>query len=245
MVNEFSASASEIFAAAMQDYNRGIVVGSTSTYGKGTVQRNIGLDRETSLTQGTSSELGTLKLTLQKFYRINGGSTQLKGVTPNIVIPDQYEYLKYREKDNPDALPWDEIQKASYTPVNDIFNLSMVRQSSMSRIQANPSFKAIEESLALLEKENDREYSLNINKYRAEQQRIRDAVKKIEELNKSQQALNLKLLPQDEKRLSSDADKLERRLQWTKNLSKDIYLGETVNVVNDMISHRAIAMKER
>jgi carboxyl-terminal processing protease len=115
----------------------------------------------------------------------------------------------------------------------------------MSRIQANPSFKAIEESLALLEKENDREYSLNINKYRAEQQRIRDAVKKIEELNKAQQALNLKLLPQDEKRLSADADKLERRLQWTKNLSKDIYLGETVNIVNDMISHRAIAMKNK
>ena len=118
MVNEFSASASEIFAAAIQDYNRGIIVGSTSTYGKGTVQRNIGLERETSLSQDSgNSELGTIKLTLQKFYRINGGSTQLKGVTPNIIIPDQYETLKYREKDNPDALPWDEIQKANYAPI--------------------------------------------------------------------------------------------------------------------------------
>lgn len=245
MVNEFSASASEIFAAAMQDYNRGIVVGSTSTYGKGTVQRNIGLDRETSINQGNATELGTIKLTLQKFYRINGGSTQLKGVTPNIVIPDQYEYLKYREKDNPDALPWDEIQKASYTPVHDIFNLSDVKQSSLSRIQSNPSFKAIQESVALLEKDNKGEYSLNITKFRAEQTRIREAVRKIEELNKTQQALNIKLIPQDEKRLAADSDKLERRVQWTKNLSKDIYLGETVNIVNDMIAHRAIALKNK
>jgi carboxyl-terminal processing protease len=243
MVNEFSASASEIFAAAMQDYNRGIVVGSSSTYGKGTVQRNIGLDRETSIAQGSSSELGTIKLTLQKFYRINGGSTQLRGVTPQVVIPDQYEYLRYREKDNPDALPWDEIQRATYTPMTDHFNLPGVRQSSESRVKSNPSFKAIEESLALLEKENDKSYSLNIQKFRADQQRIRDAIKKIEELNKNHQPLSLKILPQDEKRLSADSTKLERRVQWTKNLSKDIYLGETVNIVNDMIAQKVMAMK--
>ncbi len=243
MVNEFSASASEIFAAAMQDYNRGIVVGSTSTYGKGSVQRYIGLDRETSIAQGSSSELGTIKLTLQKFYRINGGSTQLRGVTPQVVIPDQYEYLRYREKDNPDALPWDEIQRANYTPMTDVFNLGGVRQSSESRVKTNPSFKAIQESLALLEKENDKSYSLNIQKFRSEQQRIREAIKKIEELHKNHEPLSLKILPQDEKRLSADSTKLERRVQWTKNLSKDIYLGETVNIVNDMISHKAMAVK--
>jgi carboxyl-terminal processing protease len=242
MVNEFSASASEIFAAAMQDYNRGIVVGSTSTYGKGTVQRNIGLDRETSINAGAATELGTIKLTLQKFYRINGGSTQLKGVTPNVVIPDQYEYLKYREKDNPDALPWDEIQKAFYTPWNDPFNIPAVRQQSVQRVKSNPSFNAIQESLALLEKENDREYSLNITKYRQQQTKIRESMKKIEELNKSQQALEVSLLPQDEKRLSVDNDKLERRQQWSKNLSKDIYLGETVNIINDMIVQKSGAL---
>jgi carboxyl-terminal processing protease len=110
-------------------------------------------------------------------------------------------------------------------------------------VKSNPSFKAIQESLALLEKENDKSYSLNIRKFRSEQQRIREAIKKIEELNKNHQPLSLKILPQDEKRLSSDSTKLERRLQWTKNLSKDIYLGETVNIVSDMISHRALAMK--
>ena len=243
MVNEFSASASEIFAAAMQDYKRGIVVGSTSTYGKGTVQRNIGLDRETSINQGTASELGTLKLTLQKFYRINGGSTQLKGVTPDIVIPDQYEYLKYREKDNPDALPWDEIQRATYVPVTDVFNMGGARQSSIARIAANPSFNAVKETVDLLEKDNNRVYSLNLAKYRAEQKKIRESVKKIDELNKSNQPLTVNLIPQDEKRLSADNDKLERRKQWAKNLSKDIYVGETVNIINDMISHKAMAVK--
>ena len=114
MVNEFSASASEIFAAAIQDYDRGVIIGSTSTYGKGTVQRNIGLDPETGFSM-SNSDLGTVKLTLQKFYRINGGSTQLKGVTSDIVLPDQLEYLKVREKDNPDALPWDEINKSPYS----------------------------------------------------------------------------------------------------------------------------------
>ena len=104
MVNEFSASASEIFAAAIQDYNRGVIIGSTTTYGKGTVQRNIGLDKIIGMLE-PNSDLGTIKLTLQKFYRINGGSTQKKGVASDITLPDMFEYSKLREKDNPDALP--------------------------------------------------------------------------------------------------------------------------------------------
>lgn len=112
MVNEMSASASEILAAAMQDYGRGIVMGSSSTYGKGTVQRTIGLDPESNFTN-TNSDLGSLKLTLQKFYRVNGGSTQQRGVVPDVVVPDYLEYLKIREKDNPYSLPYDEISKAN------------------------------------------------------------------------------------------------------------------------------------
>ncbi|MBE7174672.1 MAG: carboxy terminal-processing peptidase, partial [Williamsia sp.] len=114
MVNEGSASASEIFAAAMQDYHRAIVVGSTSTYGKGTVQKPVPLGRPNFMT-GTGED-GALVLTFEKFYRVNGGSTQVKGVTPDIVLPDQYEYLKIRERDNESALPWDQIQKTDYQP---------------------------------------------------------------------------------------------------------------------------------
>jgi carboxyl-terminal processing protease len=245
MVNEFSASASEIFAAAIQDYNRGVIIGSTSTYGKGTVQRNIGLEGNGGITSSTAStqELGTVKLTLQKFYRINGGSTQLKGVTPDIVIPDSYEYLKYREKDNPDALPWDEIKKADYSSVKSYYSLPAIKTASLGRIDTNKSFKTIKENTAWLSNINDKEYSLNLVKYRAEQKMIKENYKKVEELNKSNPVLELTMLPSDEKKLSADNDKLERRKQWIKNLGKDIYLNESVNVMNDMIRQESLVKK--
>ncbi|TAD88155.1 MAG: tail-specific protease [Bacteroidetes bacterium] len=115
MINEYSASASEIFAAAIQDYGRGTVIGSQS-FGKGTVQRNIGLDRDAGYFMPTS-ELGTLKVTLQKFYRINGGSTQLEGVKPDIVMPDNWEFMDNKERSYENALPWDQVAKAAYRVV--------------------------------------------------------------------------------------------------------------------------------
>lgn len=234
MVNEFSASASEIFAAAIQDYGRGVVIGSTSTFGKGTVQRNIGLESNDLVTKD-NGELGTVKLTLQKFYRINGGSTQLKGVTPNIIIPDQYETLKYREKDNPDALPWDEIQKAFYSKVPTKFDLEFIKQKSAERVELHPTFKAIKESTLLMEKSNEKIYSLQLSKYREEQKALRDAFKKIDETNKTQKLLDVSMLDADKERLAVDNDKLERRKQWVSNISKDIYVNETIQVIADML----------
>jgi carboxyl-terminal processing protease len=248
MVNEFSASASEIFAAAIQDYKRGIIIGSTSTYGKGTVQRNIGLEGNANgpfTANGSGAEtLGTVKLTLQKFYRINGGSTQLKGVVPDIIIPDQFEYLKYREKDNPDALPWDEIPKATYNPSKSFYDEYSIKNMSSNRINSSPSFNAIKATTSKLEKINDKEYSLNLVKYRAEQKDIKNAIKQIEDVNKNPKEIELSLIPSDEKRLSSDNDKLERRMQWVKSLRKDIYLGESVNIMNDMITQTSLAKRK-
>jgi len=236
MVNEFSASASEIFAAAIQDYGRGIVIGSTSTYGKGTVQRNIGLESGARLTNNDNSELGTIKLTLQKFYRINGGSTQLKGVTPDIVLPDQYENLKYREKDNPDALPWDEIQRAFYTRITPAFDLETIKRRSVSRITQDSSFSAVKQVSDMIEKSNQKIYSLKLDVYRNEQKQMRETFKKLDEFNKNNKGLNIQMLDSDQKRLSADNDKLERRKQWIKNLSKDIYIAETCKVISDVIS---------
>jgi len=236
MVNEFSASASEIFAAAIQDYGRGIVIGSTSTYGKGTVQRNIGLESGARLTNNDNSELGTIKLTLQKFYRINGGSTQLKGVTPDIILPDQYENLKYREKDNPDALPWDEIQRAFYTRITPAFDLETIKRRSVSRITQDSSFSAVKQVSDMIEKSNQKIYSLKLDVYRNEQKQMRETFKKLDEFNKNNKGLNIQMLDSDQKRLSADNDKLERRKQWIKNLSKDIYIAETCKVISDVIS---------
>lgn len=234
MVNEFSASASEIFAAAIQDYNRGIIIGSTTTYGKGTVQRNIGLDKTLGILE-PNSELGTIKLTLQKFYRINGGSTQLRGVSSDITLPDVLEYSPLREKNNPDALPWDEIQKADYHNWRYSLDLNPIKQASHSRISASPSFKTIKENAEWLSKQNDKEYTLNLKKYQDEQKQIRNRVKQIDSLNKTPAEVNVEALADDLKKLQYDEGKSERFKQWIKNLRSDIYLDESVKVINDMI----------
>jgi carboxyl-terminal processing protease len=244
MVNQFSASASEILAAAMQDYNRGIVVGSSSTYGKGTVQRNIGLDRATSLNQTTDvGELGSLKLTLQKFYRVNGGSTQLRGVVPDIILPDQYEYLKMREKDNPDALPWDEIGKAAINPVRMAYDRESVKAASLERIKSNAPFNAIREATTKLQKSTQGEQSLNLAKYRIEQKSLREAIRRIDTLAKTQQNLEVDLLPSDIKNLTGDADKLERRKQWSNSLGRDIHLQETFRIISDMNPVKGVVVR--
>ena len=236
MVNELSASASEIFAAAIQDYKRGVIIGSTSTYGKGTVQRNIALDRSMGFSDGPSV-LGTVKLTLQKFYRISGGSTQLRGVSSDIVLPDLYEFYKIREKDQPDALPWDEINKADYTPWKYAYDINVIRNASSERIKNNSAFNLIETNAAWLDKQNDKINPLSLEKYREEQKQIRATVKQIETLSKLPTEMNMSFLPQDADKFE-DKDKGEKYKQWLKSLKTDIYVNEAVNVLDDMITQK-------
>ena len=243
MVNEFSASASEIFAAAIQDYGRGVVVGSTSTYGKGTVQRNLGLDPESGYLN-SNSDLGTIKLTLQKFYRVNGGSTQLKGVVSDIILPDNYEYLKFREKDEPDALPWDEIKKASINNWRSGYELSTIQKLSDARLQTNEAFRLIKENTEWLAKQNDREYSLNFEKYQKEQKAIRATVRQIELLKKLQVEMEVTSLPQDANRFSYDKGKQDRFDQWIKNLRKDIYIDQAAKVTADMVVQKNLVQNK-
>jgi carboxyl-terminal processing protease len=237
MVNEFSASASEIFAAAIQDYGRGVIIGSTSTYGKGTVQRSIGLDPENGFLS-SNSELGSLKLTLQKFYRINGGSTQLRGVTPDVIIPDQYEYLQYRERHNDNALPWDEISKANYRTWNSGYDLQTIKNLSSSRVAANPVFQQIRKYTDWLAKKNDKEYTLQIDKFRQEQKELRTAVQQIDSLMKLNKELSIAYLEQDAKRYAQDQAKEERYKAWLKDRSRDIYLDQAVKVIADVKNQR-------
>lgn len=241
MVNEFSASASEIFAAAIQDYKRGIIIGSTSTYGKGTVQRNIGLDKDMGF-MSANSELGTIKLTLQKFYRINGGSTQLKGVHPDIILPDFYEYFKIREKDDPDALPWDEIQRADFNTWKSPYNFATIQNSSASRVGNNSAFNLIKTSTQWLAKQNDKVYSLKLDKFREEKKAISTTTKQLETVNKLLKELIVNPVTGEENKFSGDKDKEERIKTWMKNLRNDIYLDEAVNIVNDMVQQQHLAI---
>ncbi len=242
MVNEFSASASEIFAAAIQDYHRGVIIGSTSTYGKGTVQRNIPLDKNAGMND-LNGPLGTVKLTLQKFYRINGGSTQLRGVSSDIVLPDLYEHYKIREKDQPDALAWDEMTKADYTTWKYAYDVNNIRASSTERTSGSTSFTTISRDAAWLDKQNDKMYPLNLKAYQEEQKMMRATAKQIDSVSKLAVPMVINSLPQDTAKYSEDKDKAERYKQWVDSRKTDIYLKETVNVMDDMISLKAVVYK--
>lgn len=236
MVNELSASASEIFAAAIQDYKRGVIVGSTSTFGKGTVQRSIPFGKPVDFLRG-STEFGEVKLTLQKFYRINGGSTQLKGVEPDIVIPDQYEYMKIREKDYPAALPWDEISKSSYNQWNSDLNISYLKSQSQARINNIVGFSILNNNAKWLAQENDKVYNLNLNEYKNNINKIRETVKQNNALTILEKEMSISGLAIDDYKYNNiDKEKGDRYKQWLKNLKKDIYLNEAVNIVYDIVN---------
>ncbi len=244
MVNEFSASASEIFAAAMQDYGRAIVIGSSSTFGKGTVQRNIGLDPNFGYSM-SNADLGTIKLTLQKFYRINGGSTQLKGVNPDIVIPDNFEYMKVREKDTKEALPWDQINKASYITWTPGYDLGTIKRMGENRIATDTIFQLIRQHASWLAEQNDKTYSLQIDQYKKEQELIRASVRKLDSLQQLKNSLTVKALTGEENRWVEDKPKQERFERWLKNLQKDIYLDQGVKVMQDIQQQRSMVGKPR
>ena len=163
MVNEFSASASEIMAAAMQDYNRAIIVGSSSTHGKGTVQRFLPLNR--ALRSKELPDLGSIKLTIQKFYRINGDATQLKGVSSDILLPDNYMYIKTGEKEHENAMAWDQIESSAYDAKQ--FKLSeKVIKRSQNRVKSSETFQLIEQNARRWEQQReDKIHPLSLEAY--------------------------------------------------------------------------------
>ncbi|ALD21510.1 carboxy terminal-processing peptidase [Hymenobacter sp. DG25A] len=236
MVNKYSASASEILAAAIQDYKRGIIMGSASTYGKGTVQRIFDLDD----VLGDFSSLkpfGSLKLTTQKFYRINGGSTQFKGVVPDIVLPDAYSYLDQGEKESDYALKWDEIGAARYRTWNSpTLPLDKVKAKSQARVATNPSFKMVNEMVQRMRKRKDETMvSLKLAAFRTEQEKAKVESNRYDEIKKAAPTLAIAPLAADVQALGGDTVKVNRASRFTKNLKKDIDLTEAVAVIKDQI----------
>lgn len=237
MINGGSASASEIMAAAMQDYKRAIIVGSP-TFGKGTVQKVIGLeeymDPITRIRMSNEAPVGSLKLTVQKFYRVNGGSTQLRGVTPDIHLPDAYSQLDLGERKDKTALKWDEIPAANYTPLNAV-NVPALAAASAKRVASNGVFKLIDESGAKLkQREEDNSYSLNEAVYLKEQEEASVMSKKLEELEKKGTTMAVSNPREDLKRINMDSTTVNKNKNWIKNLQRDIYISETINIINDM-----------
>ncbi len=236
MVNSFSASASEILAAALQDYGRAVIVGSNSTFGKGTVQRFIDLDRGL---RGVSNvkPLGEVKLTIQKFYRVNGGSTQLKGVVPDIILPDNYHYFEIGEKEQDYSLAWTEIKPVEYTQnVTKLNNLNQLKAQSASRVKANPTFQKVMENAKRLKTQSDRSvYSLNMEAYEADRLKREAAAKQFKDMFKANESLEVSNLPEDLDNIKIDESKEASNEEWIKSLKKDAYIDETLFILRDMI----------
>lgn len=235
LVNSTSASASEIFAAAMQDYHRAIIIGSSSTFGKGTVQRFFDLDKMVRPENEDIKPLGSLKLTTQKFYRVNGDATQLKGVTPDLILPDRYAYIDIGEKERDFPMPWTEISATHYEPWSAFnINYDYLRSTEYSKIKANPTFQLVDEQarqLSLQRKESSS--PLEIQAYRGWKDQLEEKSKKYKELGKDTLNLEVHPLAAELAENAQDTVKMASAKKWYGQLMKDIYLYEAVNLLND------------
>lgn len=235
MVNEFSASASEIMAAALQDYGRAVIVG-TRTYGKGSVQRFFDLDRAI---RGFDEikPLGQVKVTIQKFYRVNGGSTQLEGVTPDIILPDNYYYITVGEKEQDFPMPWDKIDAVPYSQsVTTLDRLPKLVERSAFRQKANETFRLIlENAKRIKEQKDETNISLNLKSYTGDQAQDKARAKKFEGLLKPIDKLRIDIMPEDQEAFTGDESKKARTDEWLKDVKKDLYLYETLAIMHDMI----------
>ncbi len=239
MVNQYSASASEILAAALQDYGRAVIVGGKSTYGKGTVQRFLNLDRAIRGNEQLKP-LGQLKLTIQKFYRVNGGSTQLRGVTPDIVLPDNLMYLKVGEKDNDYPLPWTEIEPVEYSQhVTNLSNLPELAMASKERVSHSKIFNAIKANAKRVKERKDQSiYPLSYDKYKALLDGLEKEGDQYDDLFVAIDGLEIHNLKEDLANIEVDEGKKARNDEWLKGLKKDVYIDECLNIMRDMtLSH--------
>ncbi|MBM1104683.1 carboxy terminal-processing peptidase [Aurantibacter crassamenti] len=233
LVNELSASASEILAAAMQDYKRAIVIGSKQTFGKGTVQNVIPL--ENIVRSNDHGDLGAIKLTTQKFYRINGGSTQLEGVKSDVVVPDRYSYIDLGERDQANPLKWDKISPAEYTPWDGYIDYEKTIANSKKRMADNSQIKLIEENAQWIKSEQDETViSLKYDVYKEELDKDKEKLNYFKKLSDYDSHMTFKSLSYEQSLFTQDSVLREKRDRWHKNLAKDVYVEEAVNVLQDL-----------
>lgn len=233
LVNELSASASEIMAAAMQDYKRAVIIGSKQTFGKGTVQNVIPLDN--IVRSNEHGDLGAIKLTTQKFYRINGGSTQLEGVKSDIVVPDRYSYIDLGERDQENPLGWDKITPADYKVWDGYIDFETTVANSKKRMANNPQIKLIDENAKWLKEQQDETViSLNYDAYVNKEEQAKKRSEQFKSLREYDSKLTFQSLRYETELFTQDSVLREKRDRWHKDLARDIYVEEAVNVLQDL-----------
>jgi carboxyl-terminal processing protease len=234
LVNQMSASASEILAAALQDYGRAIIIGTTQSFGKGTVQNIVDLNRFLSNSQ---FDLGALKITTDKFYRINGGSVQIEGVKSDIIIPNSYSFLEIGESDEKNPLSWDKIDPVSYDLWDGYFNFNDVISNSKDRVNENPLASLISENAKWISSKRDlKSFSLNYNSFKKTQNIDKNYISKFDKIKDYKNDLMFELLASEKESLESSNELLERRKKWHSSLSSDFYLNESINVLSSLKS---------
>ena len=233
LVNELSASASEILAAAMQDYNRAIIIGSEQTYGKGTVQNVVDLNRW--MRNSSLGDMGALKLTTQKFYRINGGSTQLRGVQSDVIVPDRYSYIQIGEREMEGPLPWDQIQPATYKIWDGYIDYKETIQNSKARMAGNELLALIDQNAKWIKEQQDVEsYPLQYEKYVNEVKLNEKEAGRFDAISEYQTDLTYTSLPYEKSLFATDSTLAEKRKRWHESLSKDVYMEEAIHVLHDL-----------
>jgi carboxyl-terminal processing protease len=244
MVNEFSASASEIFAGAIQDYKRGIIMGSTSTYGKGTVQRNVPFGKPLD-DLGIQTEYGAVKLTFQKFYRVTGSSTQRKGVVPDVILPDEYEFLKYREKDNESSLPWDEMARAKFQIWPDNAPIAAIAAKVNDKIANDTSMIAFKKTLAWVSIQMDRPVHLKLDKYIAFRKQLQSTMIQNDNRLKLKDSMQVTALKADYNKFYNNPDKSkqDRYQAWLKVIAKDAQINEASKLLGEFFAQNWVAKK--
>ncbi len=233
MVNEFSASASEIMAAAMQDYERAIIIGSKSTHGKGTVQRFLPLNR--TLRDKDIPDLGSIKLTIQKFYRINGDATQLKGVQSDVILPDNYMYLETGEKEHEYPLSWDQINGVKYDKIKTAVSDKVIKKSQL-RIQNNSTFNLIEENAKRWEEQRENtSFPLKLSTYEAEEIKEKKEGEKFEQMGKDKiPSFEISNVPSDLVEINAEESRKKRNADWISSVEKDPYIYEALQIIEDL-----------
>ena len=199
------------------------------------MQRQIPFGNRNDL-YSTRTDQGAMTLTFQKFYRVNGGSTQLKGITPDVVLPDLYEYFKGREKDNAEALPWDEIPKANFKPSQNSFVFDNVIKKENDKIKSDASLNLLKSNLQWLAKNADLPVNLNLEKYRAHQKEIISTVNQNNTLLKVKDDLNVSSLAADYDKYNNNPNKQKEEYykSWLKLLKNDMHIDETVNMIGEI-----------
>ena len=232
LINEMSASASEILAAALQDYERAVILGSKKTFGKGTVQNVIDLNKFIS---NSDFDLGALKITTDKFYRINGESVQLEGVKSDVIVPDSYMHIFNGEKDEENPLAWDKIDPAMYNPWINEGSLDFISSNAQSRVNENNYLKLISKRADWIEKQQkNKTIPLKFLTYQNYLDENKNKTKEFESLSKYSNDLNFKLLKSEKDYIMSNKELLSNRNRWHKNLTKDIYISEGVNILKQL-----------